>query len=103
MGGGAHARHEDVDRETLGGASTHTTISGVAHLAAPDEAEAIGLARRILGYLPQNNVSQPPRIASTDPADRADQELDGVVPAEASTPYDMRRCRRVNGNPAAKD
>jgi len=81
--------HEDVDRETLGGASTHTTISGVAHLAAPDEAEAIGLARRILGYLPQNNVSQPPRIASTDPADRADQELDGVVPAEASTPYDM--------------
>ena len=63
--------HEDVDRETLGGATTHTTISGVAHLAAHDEAEAISLARRILGYLPQNNVSQPPPHASADPADRA--------------------------------
>jgi propionyl-CoA carboxylase beta chain len=81
--------HEDVDRETLGGASTHTTISGVAHLAAHDEAEAIALARRILGYLPQNNVSQPPRLATSDPADRADPELDSVVPAEANKPYDM--------------
>jgi propionyl-CoA carboxylase beta subunit len=81
--------HEDVDRETLGGASTHTAISGVAHLAAHDEAEAIGLARRILGYLPQNNLAQPPRLASTDPADRADSELDSVVPAEANQPYDM--------------
>jgi propionyl-CoA carboxylase beta subunit len=81
--------HEDVDRETLGGASTHTTISGVAHLAAHDEAEAIGLARRILGHLPQNNVSQPPRHASTDPWDRADDELDAVVPAEPTQPYDM--------------
>ena len=59
--------HEDVDRETLGGASTHTTISGVAHLAAHDEAEAITFARRILGYLPQNNLSQPVRRATSDP------------------------------------
>ena len=81
--------HEDVDRETLGGASTHTTISGVAHLAAHDEAEAIGLARRILGHLPQNNLSQPPRRESTDPWDRADAELDSIVPAEPTQPYDM--------------
>src|SRR5207302_4818358 len=48
--------HEDVDAERLGGASTHTTISGVAHIAAKDEAEALITARRILGFLPQNNL-----------------------------------------------
>ena len=53
--------HEDVDREHLGGASVHTTISGVAHLAARDEAEAMALARRILDHLPQNNLSQAAR------------------------------------------
>src|ERR671912_340013 len=47
--------HEEVDAEFLGGATTHTTRSGVAHIAAPDEAEALAFARRILGHLPQNN------------------------------------------------
>jgi acetyl-CoA carboxylase carboxyltransferase component len=81
--------HEDVDRERLGGAEVHTTVSGVAHLAAPDEAEAIGLARRLLGYLPQNNLSQPPREASTDDPHRRDVELDSLIPDEPSQPYDM--------------
>jgi propionyl-CoA carboxylase beta chain len=81
--------HEDVDRELLGGADTHTTISGVAHLAAADEAEAIKLARRILAHLPQNNLAQAPRRASADPVDRRDAELDSIVPPEASQPYDM--------------
>ena len=81
--------HEEVDREVLGGATTHTTISGVAHLAARDEAAAIDLARRILSHLPQNNLSQPPRRVATDPADRRDGELDSLVPDEASQPYDM--------------
>src|SRR3954464_10217517 len=62
--------HEDVDREHLGGASVHTTISGVAHLAARDEAEAVSLCRRILEHLPQNNVSRPARRDTTDPTDR---------------------------------
>ena len=53
--------HEDVDREHLGGASIHTQVSGVAHLAAPDEAAALDVARRILSHLPQNNLSEPPR------------------------------------------
>jgi acetyl-CoA carboxylase carboxyltransferase component len=81
--------HEDVDRERLGGATTHTTISGVAHLAAPDEAQAIELARRVLAFLPQNNLGQPPRRTSTDPVDRRDVELDDVVPLEPTQPYDM--------------
>ena len=55
--------HEDVDREQLGGAVVHTTISGVAHLAARDEAEAMSLCRRILDHLPQNNLSRAARRA----------------------------------------
>ena len=81
--------HEDVDAEQLGGAITHTTISGVAHLAAVDEAEALSVTRRILGYLPQNNLEVPPRIAFTDPVDRADPRLDTLIPEEPSKPYDM--------------
>ncbi len=81
--------HEDVDAERLGGASVHTTISGVAHLAAGDEAEALAVIRRILGYLPQNNLSDPPIKPTSDPADRRDAALDAIVPDDPSKPYDM--------------
>ena len=81
--------HEDVDRERLGGASVHTTISGVAHLAAHDEAEAMALCRRVLDHLPQNNLSKPARRQSNDRADRRDESLNGVIPAEPTQPYDM--------------
>jgi propionyl-CoA carboxylase beta chain len=81
--------HEDVDAERLGGATTHTTRSGVAHVAAHDEAEALAYARRILAYLPQNNLGDAPRGPATDPADRRDAELDAIVPDDPSTPYDM--------------
>jgi propionyl-CoA carboxylase beta chain len=81
--------HEDVDSERLGGALTHTTRSGVAHLSAADEASALDLVRRILGYLPQNNLDDPPLAASSDPADRRDPELDSIVPDDPGRPYDM--------------
>ena len=81
--------HEEVDSEALGGAAVHTGRSGVAHLAARDEAEALDHVRRLLAHLPQNNLADPPRIASSDPADRMDLELDAVVPDEPSRPYDM--------------
>ncbi len=81
--------HEEVDSEYLGGAGTHTTISGVAHLAAPDEATAIDHVRRILGHLPQNNLGEPPRLASSDPVDRRDAELNHIVPDDPQKPYDM--------------
>jgi propionyl-CoA carboxylase beta chain len=81
--------HEEVDSEFLGGATTHTTKSGVAHLAAPDEASALDSARRLLAHLPQNNLSDPPRIDATDPIDRADPALDTIVPDDPRTPYDM--------------
>ncbi|MEO5884162.1 MAG: acyl-CoA carboxylase subunit beta [Candidatus Limnocylindrales bacterium] len=81
--------HEDVDAETLGGAATHTTRSGVAHLAAHDEGEALAAARRILGHLPQNNLGEAPTGRLTDPVDRRDTVLDSIVPDDPSRPYDM--------------
>ena len=81
--------HEDVDAEWLGGATTHTTLSGVAHVAAADEATAIDTARALLGYLPQNNLDDAPRVESTDPRDRRDGELDDIVPDDPTQPYDM--------------
>jgi propionyl-CoA carboxylase beta subunit len=88
--------HEDVDRERLGGAITHTTISGVAHLATTDEASALALARRLLAHLPQNNIDEPPTRATTDPDDRMDGPLDAIVPDSPNQPYDMHEViRRV--------
>ncbi len=81
--------HEDVDRERLGGAWTHTSISGVAHLAALDEAQALAVARRILGHLPQNNLSESPRLDPSDDAGRMDAALDSIIPDAPSQPYDM--------------
>jgi acetyl-CoA carboxylase carboxyltransferase component len=82
--------HEEVDSEFLGGALTHTTKSGVAHLAARDEGESLDLVRRILSFLPQNNLEDPPFVASRDPADRMDPELDRIVPDDPQKPYDMK-------------
>jgi propionyl-CoA carboxylase beta chain len=81
--------HEEVDSEFLGGATTHTTRSGVAHLAAHDEAEALDAVRRLLAHLPQNNLAEAPSRATRDPSDRMDPELDGIVPDDPSRPYDM--------------
>ncbi len=69
--------------------STHTTRSGVAHLAAPDEAGALDVVRDLLGFLPSNNLADPPSRPVNDPVDRADAELDTVVPDDPARPYDM--------------
>jgi acetyl-CoA carboxylase carboxyltransferase component len=81
--------HEEVDSEYLGGALTHTTVSGVAHIAAPDEATALDHVRRLLSFLPQNNLGDPPLLPTKDPADRRDPALDGIVPDDPFKPYDM--------------
>ena len=86
--------HEEVDREWLGGATTHTTISGVAHLAAPDEAAALATTRRLLGFLPQNNLGEAPRQPSSDPRERTDAALDELIPEESTQPYDMHEVIR---------
>jgi len=81
--------HEDVTKEDLGGAMTHNERSGVAHFAVENDRECIALIRELLGFLPGNNLDDPPRAATDDPADREDAALDALVPASPYQPYDM--------------
>jgi propionyl-CoA carboxylase beta chain len=82
--------HEEVTKEQLGGAMTHNETSGVAHFVARDDAECLSMIREMLGFMPSNNLEDPPRKACTDPADRADAALDTTVPAESNVPYDIK-------------
>ncbi|HET7699726.1 MAG TPA: acyl-CoA carboxylase subunit beta [Candidatus Limnocylindria bacterium] len=81
--------HEDVTFDELGGADVHARRSGVAHFESDDEVACLALLRRLLSYLPQNNLDPAPVVASDDPSDRQDEELDTLVPDVASRPYDM--------------
>jgi propionyl-CoA carboxylase beta chain len=81
--------NEEVTKEELGGAKTHASVSGVAHFAATDEKAALGTVRRLLSYLPDNNMSPPPRIACDDPKDRREPAMANIVPEEPNRPYDM--------------
>jgi len=81
--------HEEIDADQLGGAIVHTTVSGVAHLAARDEGVALDHVRRLLSYLPQNNLEDPPLVVTKDPVDRQDSALGSIVPDDPSRPYDM--------------
>jgi propionyl-CoA carboxylase beta chain len=80
---------EIIDSENLGGAETHMTISGLAHLSAPGERETLALTRRIMGYFPSNNVENPPFISPIDDPLRMDDELNTIVPADPTAPYIM--------------
>ncbi len=82
--------HEEVDFETLGGVPVHATRSGVAHLTAPDEETLFVQLRRLLGYLPANNLTPPPHILTEDDPQRATPELRRLVPADPQQPYDVR-------------
>src|SRR3954466_2393702 len=81
---------EEVDFESLGGAMTHNTKSGVAHFAADGEEQCLEDARYLMGFLPQNNLETPPRVDTGDDPDRMDEELDTIVPDNPNKPYDMR-------------
>jgi propionyl-CoA carboxylase beta chain len=83
--------HEEVTKEKLGGAMTHNEVSGVAHFMAHDDAECLAMVRELLGFVPSNNLEDPPRRPCSDPIDRADRELDTIVPAESNQPYDMKQ------------
>src|SRR5580698_1056219 len=82
--------HEDVTKETLGGAMTHNSTSGVAHFLAHNDAECLQMIRALMSYLPQNNRDDGPQRASTDSIDRQDIELDSIVPPESNQPYDIK-------------
>ena len=87
--------HETVDFEGLGGARVHNETSGVAHFMAASEPEAIQTARELLAYVPQNNLEPPPAAPVTDPPDRADAALDGLIPDSPQHSYDMHRVVRT--------
>ena len=81
---------EDVTFEELGGAMTHNTISGVAHMAAESEADCLYLIRELLSYLPSNNMEDPPFRPSNDDALRTEAALDSLVPDSPNKPYDIK-------------
>jgi propionyl-CoA carboxylase beta chain len=82
--------HEDVTQEELGGAAVHARRSGVAHFETGDEVQCALLLRRLVSYLPSNNLDAPPVLPSDDPPDREDAALDSVIPDQPNRPYDMR-------------
>lgn len=82
--------HEDVSKEDLGGAMTHNATSGVAHFLAADDEDCLQRIRNLLRFLPQNNLDGVPQESNTDPEERADRELDTLIPAESNKPYDIK-------------
>ncbi len=84
------ALNEDVTFEDLGGASVHNSISGVAHFAAESEGDCIFMMRMMLGYLPSNNLEDPPFLKGKDDPLRTDDSLDSIIPDNPNKPYDMK-------------
>jgi len=86
--------HEDVNFEQLGGAEVHAVKSGVAHFATSNEVACLSLVRRLVGFLPSNNLDDAPLRPTEDPADRMDGELDRVVPEQPTKSYDIHEVVR---------
>jgi acetyl-CoA carboxylase carboxyltransferase component len=82
--------HEDVTFEELGGASVHASKSGVCHVVGENENHTLLMVRELFGYLPQNNMEDPPFVPTQDDPLRADPELDSIVPDSPNKPYDMK-------------
>jgi len=82
--------NEDVDKETLGGAMTHNSISGVSHFLCNDDEETLMTIRELIGFIPSNNMEDAPVRVATDDLHRVCHELDDVVPADPNVPYDIK-------------
>ncbi len=82
---------EIINAEALGGTDVHMSVSGVAHMAAHSEAEALDLVRKFLSYLPSNNVENPQFVSPTDDPMRMDEHLNHIVPLDPTEPYIMHQ------------
>jgi propionyl-CoA carboxylase beta chain len=82
--------HEEVTKEELGGAMTHNAKSGVAHLMAENDEQALMMIRELLGYMPSNNMEDPPVAVCTDDIHREDERLQTIVPEDPNKPYDIK-------------
>lgn len=80
---------EDVTAEALGGATTHNTVSGVAHFMSPNDEACIAEIRRLLSFLPSNNLEQAPIAATDDTVNRVVEELNTLMPENSNKAYDM--------------
>ena len=80
---------EDVDSENLGGASVHATKSGVTHFTAKTEEEAMDMIKKLLSYIPSNNIEEAPRVACDDPINRMEDSLNDILPDDPNKAYDM--------------
>ena len=81
---------EDITTEDLGGANIHASKSGVSHFLLEDEEEGLLLIRKLVSYLPQNNLEEPPVIENNDPIDRLDDALNEIIPENPNQPYDIK-------------
>ena len=82
--------HEEVTKQELGGAMTHNATSGVAHFVARDDADCCAMLRELMGFLPSNNLEDPPRRRTDDPWDRREESLNSIVPEDPLKPYDIK-------------
>ena len=82
--------HETVTHEELGGATTHSSKSGVADLSFENDVEALFQLRRFMDFLPSSNKEQPPTRETVDPTERPEPSLNTLIPNNANKPYDMR-------------
>src|ERR1700720_4264436 len=82
--------HEEVTKQELGGAMTHNEKSGVAHFFSRVDADCLAMIRELMGFLPSNNLEDPPRRATSDTPSRRDESLNTLVPADPQKPYDMK-------------
>jgi propionyl-CoA carboxylase beta chain len=82
--------HEEVTKDELGGAMTHNAKSGVAHFIAANDEQCLMMIRELMGFLPPNNMEDPPVTASIDDANREDEKLEQLVPTDPNKPYDMK-------------
>jgi acetyl-CoA carboxylase carboxyltransferase component len=85
------ATGEEITGEKLGGAETHARISGNIHFVADSDPEALAVAKRLLSFLPPNNLSDPPSLPVGDLVVEGDPRVNGLVPDDPRTPYDMRQ------------
>jgi len=82
--------HEEVSFEDLGGATVHSEVSGVCHVAADSEADTLFLLRKLLSYLPSNNMEDPPVMPPNDNPLRMEERLDTIIPDDPGKPYDIK-------------
>lgn len=83
--------HEEVTKEALGGASTHSAKSGVCHFTSPNDAACLLAVRDLLSYLPSNNLDEPPLGQSEDDPNRQEASLNELIPDDPNKPYDIKR------------